>query len=76
MNERGKFIVAALLTTLIGPFRLFTDPILLAVKDMDTLTWISMKLGVGMSVCKYCKKYFAAGSHGKCEKSPGGKHVS
>jgi hypothetical protein len=67
-----KFIVT-ILTILFGPFRLITDPLFLAISNMDTATKISKAFGFKTTKCKYCGQYFSS-INWACKKSPTKKH--
>jgi hypothetical protein len=69
----SKRIIATIITVIIGPFRLFTDPFFKATSGMDTSTMVAKRFGFEIKKCRHCNLYFSSIS-GSCRKSPNGRH--
>ena len=71
-KSKNKFL-ATILTVVLGPFRLITDPLCKALFGMDTPTAISYKFGNKTTKCLYCGLNFNS-TNMNCSKSPDNKH--
>jgi hypothetical protein len=69
----GKESLASIITVVLGPLRLFTDPLFKGIMGMDTASGIAKAFGLKIIKCKYCDLYFSSISTA-CKKSPIGKH--